>query len=483
MQTSPINIARSPVPGVNLVGFLEGELGLGEVARKLGKALEHAEVPFTAISYRRVASRQDAPLELKVSRQAPYDTNIICLNADYLRQFAADVGVEFFSGRYSIGVWFWETSIFRPENASGLRFLDEVWVASEYVRRPIAAEATIPVYVAPLPIEEPMSPTLTRSDLGLPDSYIFLYSFDFISAERKNPRAVVDAFTRAFEPGEGPVLVLKSINGRERKPALLAELEEAVGDRPDIRIRDAYVSADTKNAITAACDCFVSLHRSEGFGLTLAEAMSHGKPVIATGYSGNVDFMDEASSYLVPYRLIPVPTDWWAHAPGAEWADPDVAAAAALMRHVYENQHEASARGSRARDEILDRFSLERTAGQIAHRLREARERGAVSARTSQHDARPPILEASQELAKGVGESLAAGSGARPTSLGRRLLHRALWPYLEDQRRFETSVLDALTALQRSIEDLERRVVQLEGNVEHAAEETSITCDARSQRA
>jgi glycosyltransferase involved in cell wall biosynthesis len=460
----PLTVATDPQPGVNLAGFLDGELGLGEVARKLGRGLERSGIPFAAIPYRRVASRKEHPLEFPISGDAPYDTNLICLNADYLHEFAADVGIDFFAGRYSIGVWFWETNVFRPENATGLRFLDEIWVASEYVRRSVAAEANIPVYVAPLPIEEPPPPTLTRFDLALPDAYTFLFTFDFVSAERKNPLAVVNAFTRAFEPGEGPVLVLKSINGRERKPRLLDELEDAVGDRPDIRVRDAYVSPETKNAITAACDCYVSLHRSEGFGLTIAEAMAYGKPVIATGYSGNMDFMDETSSYLVPFRLVPVSPEWWAYAPGAEWAEPDVDAASALMRHVYEHQGEANARGTRARDEILDRFSLERASETIAHRLGEARTRGAVTARTSPHDARPSILEASQEVSRGAGEGLLDRGGSPPTSLVRRLLHRALWPYLQDQQRFERSVLDALTGLQRSVDALERRVVRLETN-------------------
>jgi glycosyltransferase involved in cell wall biosynthesis len=458
----PPRITGDPVPGVNLAGFLEGHLGLGEVARKLEQALEHAGVPFASIPYRRSPNARREPLRRQPAAVAPYDTNIICLNADYLHTFAGDIGVEFFASRYSIGVWFWETSVFRNENVEAFRFLDEVWVASEYVRRSVSAQAEIPVYVAPLPMEEPLPPTLTRSDLALPDAYTFLFTFDFVSAVRKNPNAVVDAFTRAFEPGEGPVLVLKTINGRERKPRLLAELEEAVGDRPDIRVRDAYVSVETKNAITAACDCFVSLHRSEGFGLTMAEAMSYGKPVIATGYSGNTDFMDERTSYLVPYRLVPVPSDWWAHAPAAQWAEPDVDAAAVLMRHVYEHQDEARARGRRARDALLERFSLERTSAFVSSRLDETRSRGAVGARLSAHDPRPAILEASQELAKGVGEGLVERGGSRPTSLVRRLLHRALWPYLEDQQRFERSVLDSLSALHRSQDELGRRLADLE---------------------
>jgi glycosyltransferase involved in cell wall biosynthesis len=470
---------------VNLVGFLEGELGLGEVARRMGKSLERAGIPFSAISYRRTPSRQQHPPGVELCAKVPYDTNLIFLNADHLQQFTADAGVEFFADRYSIGVWFWETNVLRDVERAASRYLDEVWVASDYVRRAVAPHLDLPVHVVPVPVEAPAEPGYSRSDLALPAAFTFLYLFDFVSAVRKNPQAVVEAFTRAFAPAEGPVLVLKSINGRERKPALLAELESAVGDRPDIRIRDGYVGVEMRHAITAACDCFVSLHRSEGLGLAIAEAMAHAKPVVATGYSGNLEFMNEDNSYLVPYRLIPVPPDWWAYAPGATWAEPDVGRAAALLRGVWEDQDEARARGRRARDELLEHFSPERTSAFVSSRLDEARSHGAVDVRRSPHDARPPILEASQELAKGVGEGLVERAGSPPTSLVRRLLRRALWPYLEDQERFERSVLDSLSALHRSQEELGRRVAQLEAQPtqQPAAEEGEESAWGRRERA
>lgn len=442
-----ITIAKDPAPGVNLAGFLEGELGLGEVARKLGRGLEQAGVPFSTITYRRISSRQEHRVELQAAgdAEARFDTNLICLNADYLHTFMSDVGVDFFSDRYSIGVWFWETNLFRPENRAGFRFVDEVWVGSDYVRRAVAAQTEIPVLVVPLPVEEPAEPALSRSTVGFPPDFTFLYTFDFVSAERKNPAAVVRAFTKAFAPGEGPVLVLKSINGRERKPRSLQELESLTAGRPDIRIRDGHVTPAEKEAMTAACDCFVSLHRSEGFGLTMAEAMSYGKPVIATGYSGNLEFMDDANSYLVPYRLTPVPADWWAYSPGAEWADPDVDAAAELMRRVFDDQEEAKARGARGREDVLERLSLERTSGFISARLDAAR-----AARTPPAIVRKPVLLASRELAQGVGGSLGNGAERRPTGLFRRLLLRALWPHLAEQHRFDSEVLDALAAVQRA---------------------------------
>ena len=454
-------------PGVNLVGFVGGEqgqgpsvrLGLGEVVRRLERGLEHAGVPVVTVPY--LPSSGGAPSFRPAD--AVHSVNLICLNADYFEGFLADAGSDFFTGRTSIGFWFWETSRFRLARRAPLAFLDEIWVASSYVREAIAAEVDIPVFVAPLPMDTPRAPAPSRSELGLPDGYLFLYSFNFVSGVRKNPTAVVDAFDRAFAPGEGPSLVLKSVNGRERKPHLLADLERAARDRPDVVVLDRFASEDESRAMLASCDCYVSLHRSEGLGLTMAEAMALGKPVIATAYSGNVEFMSEANSYLVPYELVDVPSTWWAYEPGATWAEPNVGAAAELMRRVWEHPDEAQALGGRARDDLLGRFSLRRTADFVERRLEDLRANGARAPQTSGHDARPAIVEASHMLADDLGAGL-ADRGAAPASLVRRLLRRALWPYLEDQRRVDTAVLEAVSSLQRSVDELERRVRRLEGS-------------------
>jgi glycosyltransferase involved in cell wall biosynthesis len=463
---SALHIPEQPEPGVNLAGFLEVESGLGEVARRLAKVLASSDIPFAAIAYRGTLARRDHPLGLELAESAPYDINLISLSANDLMRFAVEVGMDFFARRYSIGVWFWETDVFSSAEratTSAARFLDEVWVASDYVRQAVAPQVDIPVHVVPVPVESPQGPFRTRSELSVPEGFIFLYVFDFWSAERKNPWAVVEAFKRAFEPDEGPTLVLKSIHGRDWKPHQFERLAALVQGRPDILLRDGYVSAGERDSYIAACDCYVSLHRSEGLGLTMAEAMACGKPVIATGYSGNLEFMSEENSHLVPYRLVDIPDTWWAYAAGAQWAEPDVDAAAELMRRVWEDRAEAQALGSKARDDVLERFSPERTAAFVEDRFADVRARGAVQARASVHDARPALLEAYQELAaKGVGESLGYTRGLRPSSLLRRLLQRALWPYLADQRRFEKSVLMALTALQRSIDELERRAYATE---------------------
>lgn len=377
-----------PLPGVNVAGYLRAELGVGENARLLIAGLEAGEIPHATITYSRTVSRQKHPFE-RGSVPALYDTNVVCVNADQLANFRADAP-ELFSKRYTIGLWAWELSRFPPSMHGAFELVDEVWVPSEFVRDAIAAETARPVRVVPLPVVAPDPPTLTRADVGLPDEFSFLFSFDFLSVpERKNPCGLVDAFTRAFAPSEGPVLVIKTING-DKSRSELERLRRRAGGRPDVLVVDEYLSAAERDALMALCDCYVSLHRSEGYGLTMAEAMAAARPVIATGYSGNTTFMDESNSLVVPYRLTEVPAGCDPYPVGAEWAEPDLDAAARLMRRVWERPDEARRLGRRAQEDILGRNPLLRTAGFVTRRLEELRdEREARSGRATGSDERP----------------------------------------------------------------------------------------------
>jgi glycosyltransferase involved in cell wall biosynthesis len=459
-EAAPREGEQGRAAGVNLVGLLRAENGIGEAARKIAVGLEQAGIPYSTIAYAKTVARQQHPLELREGGPL-YGTNIISLNPTQLQEFAVIAGADLFAGRYSIGVWYCETTVLPVKALPGFHFVDEVWAASEFVRDIFARYGRVPVFVVPLPIDKPAPPVPSREDVGFPDAFTFLFSFDFQSGlERKNPYALVEAFRRAFASGEGPLLVLKSING-DRKRRALEQLRAAVADRPDIQVRDGYVSAQEKDAMMAHSDCYVSLHRSEGLGLTMAEAMSYGTPVIATGYSGNMEFMDEANSYLVPFELREIPKD--AYSSSGIWADPDIDAAAALMRRVYEHQDEARALGEHARQDILERCSPERTGRFVARRLCEIEERRARLAQFGMDDPIAPIVHAAAVLGARPGGALQeAARGRGPTALLRRILLRAIWPYVAEQHRISTGLLEAATALRRSRDDALDRLGELE---------------------
>jgi glycosyltransferase involved in cell wall biosynthesis len=449
-----IQFELHPAPGINVVGFLEGELGIGEVGRKLVAAAVRADIATSTIIYRHTQSRQMHQFEPRGDSTAPYDTNLICVNADALKHLRGDLGPGLFAGRYSIGVWFWELSRFPATFQPSFDLVDEVWVASDFVRTAIARETSKPVRVVPIPLELPTLASPDRAALELPDRFLFLFSFDFFSVmERKNPLGLVEAFRRAFPSGEGPVLMIKSING-DRKKASLDRLLRAVSDRSDIIVRDGYLAPAEKDALTHSCDCYVSLHRSEGLGLTMAEAMSAGKPVIATGYSGNLTFMNGDNSFLVRHRLTVTPPGCDPYPPGIEWAEPDLDHAAELMRRVYERPDAAREVGERARRDLQQHHSVDQAAAFIRHRLDEIpRHAGFL------RDVRGPLERAAAIAAREPGASLVEHSGR--TGVLRRLVRRVLWPELDEQRRLDAAMIESLRALERitreELDRLERR--------------------------
>jgi glycosyltransferase involved in cell wall biosynthesis len=255
----------------------------------------------------------------------------------------------------------------------GLDAVDEVWMNSEFAAKGVRKVTAKPVRVLPLPVRLPVPSATDRSTLGLPDGFLFLFVFSYASSfERKNPDGLVRAFKQAFAPGEGPLAVAKSVMGdahsdeRER-------LRYEAGDRPDILLLENYLLPGDKNALMAACDCYISLHRSEGFGLTMAEAMALGKPTIATGYSGNLEFMTSENSFLVGFGEGRVPPQTGRYPSGALWADPDLNEAAALMRRVCEDPEEARRVGERVRADMARLHGPEARARLLQQLLEQAR--------------------------------------------------------------------------------------------------------------
>lgn len=373
-----------PAPGVNVVGFLAGELGIGESARLVVGALAAAGVPHRSVPVEQnLASRRRAAAPADAGAGEVFDTTVLCVNADLTPTVSASVP-RLVGRSYRIGMWYWEVEDFPAEQHAGFAHVDEVWVATDFVRRAVEPHSPVPVLTMapPLP-QRGEDPTLTRADLGLPDAPLLLFSFDYLStAERKNPLGLLDAFRRAFTPGEGPVLVLKSINA-DLRPAEAERVRLAAAAHPDVLLLEGYLDAAERDALVALSDCYVSLHRSEGLGLTMAEAMAWGKPVIATAYSGNLDFMTDENSFLVPWEPVAIPEGAAPYPAGGTWAEPDLDAAAAALRVVVDRPDVAAARGARAARDIATLHSADVAGRRVAARLEEIGDRRRARSRTT----------------------------------------------------------------------------------------------------
>ena len=362
--------------GVNVVGFMRSDFGIAHAGRLAIEALDTGRVPLIPIhdlSLARFKTERSSFATLGTGA-AGFPISLLVMNGDHINRFRGEVPPSFFEERYTIAMWFWETDRIPPDWQSSLEVLDELWVASDFVGETVSRDTPLPVTKVGLPVSAPSVAPADRADWGVAeDDFLFLYLFDFGSVGvRKNPIGVVEAFKRAFPPGSGAKLLLKSSYSVYAENEF-TELKLAAADHPDVVIDEGRVATDRKNAILAACDCYVSLHRSEGFGLSQAEAMYLGKPLISTAYGGVLEFASADNSYLVDYEPVEVGHGHSPYGASDHWAEPNVEQAAELMRHVFENRDEALDRAAQAAAEIRSEHSPEAVAGRMDERLTQVR--------------------------------------------------------------------------------------------------------------
>ncbi|MDR7067986.1 glycosyltransferase involved in cell wall biosynthesis [Pseudoxanthomonas japonensis] len=361
--------------GVNVFGYLRGEFGLGESARQYARALMAAGVDVALVDMDLGLPHgwKDDSLEALLGTSAPFAVNLVFVNPDYLDTALERIGSDSLAGSHLIACWFWELDRVPDAWLSSLDKVDELLVSSRFVEDAFRKVTDKPILRVPLPLAQLSDSGLERADFDLPEGrFIFLASFDFNSwIARKNPYAVVEAFLQAFSATTEPVLlVLKTSNGFRYPTQLRALLAVTVAD-PRIVVRDDIIERAHMTALHRCCDAYVSLHRAEGFGLGLAEAMALGKPVIATNWSGNLDFMSSDVACMVDYQRVAVKPGEYPHFEGATWAEPDVASAAAAMYRLAQDPSGAARLGARAREHVLKELAPEKAASAIRRRLQE----------------------------------------------------------------------------------------------------------------
>lgn len=335
--------------GVNLIGFARGELGIGEDIRQVALALEAAGVPVCILDFapgKNISQSDDTAARL-MSDEPHYGINIFCLTGIETTRYVCERGLSTLEGRYNIGLWPWELPDW-PENCRhAYACVDEIWGISEYTANAHRFAAPRPVVPMGLPVElGPIGPQ-TRADFGMPeDAYLFTFAFDVSSsAERKNPEGLIRAFQKALpnEPASEVGLVLK-VSHAETKSQLWKTIRRHARRDPRIHLIERTMRRPEILALMKACDCYVSLHRGEGFGRCLAEALLLDKQLIATGFSGNMDFCREPRVALVRHSMRPVQPGEYMWSEGQSWAEPDIDHAAELMRSVRKNPRDTSRR-------------------------------------------------------------------------------------------------------------------------------------------
>ncbi len=353
--------------GVAVCGELARASGLGEGARLMVAALRALGVPVWEVPVADLASRAPG-----VAALPPAGVPLVLhVNAPVLAATLLRLPRGLVRGRRVIGYWAWELPVAAPGWAAGVGFVHEVWAPSRFSAAALEGIAPGRVRVVPHPVAvaPPVPAALTRADFGLPaGAFVVLTSFSLASSfARKNPLAAIAAFRAAFGDRADRIMVLK-LSHAAHWPDDLAALRAAVAGAGNIRIEDRTLPAADAHALTACADVVLSLHRSEGFGLVPAEAMLLGKPVVATDWSATAEFIDAGVGVPVPYALIPaVDPRGVFEAPGAVWAEADVAAAATGLRGLADDAGRRAGLGHAARAAALRRF----TAGPLRRALLE----------------------------------------------------------------------------------------------------------------
>lgn len=350
-----------PSKGVNLIGLPRAIIGEGEFIRQTAKSLQKTNLDFGIYDTQLTASprQADDPFSCHIRSDNPFKVNIFHLKPDQMESSIVTLGRSFVENRYNIGYWTWELGEFPSVWQAPLDFLNEVWCPSRFIQSAVRKKSSKPVLYLPISIELETSAHFDRKHFSLPSrAFIFLFVFDFKSfTSRKNPEACIRAFRKAFPRRDEAVnLVIKSMDGALYPREFSRLAEQAKSDSRIILIDQAFRS-DEMIGLMQNSDCFISLHRSEGIGLSLAQSMLLGKPVIATGYSGNTDFTLEDNSCLVKYKLIEVGEKEYPFAKGQVWADPDVDHAAWYMRRLVDDEGYRKSLAARGQSFILDQHN------------------------------------------------------------------------------------------------------------------------------
>jgi glycosyltransferase involved in cell wall biosynthesis len=359
--------------GVNVLAHFRSPSGVQEGAFNCVRALHEAGVP-TSCRDIPAGMASDLPGRAGFLGLELFDTSLLFVAPEPLLDiYYPRAGLRRRPGVRRVAFWAWELEQVPAAWARHAEVIDEIWAPSRFTAEALARVVPVPTFAMSYGLELPPFDPLSRSHFGLPEGrFLFLFLFDMCSVmERKNPLGLIRAYRRAFGGDPRAALAIK-VSRPAADPVEFARLKQAA-DEAGVLLLDRVVPRAEALALLDCCDCYVSLHRSEGFGLTLAEAMLLGKPVVTTAYSGNLDFMTADDSRLVGYELAPITQDLPFYPKGALWAEPSVEEAAGHLRWAFDHPEAARALGARARAAAGRRLSVPEVGRRMRQRLEETR--------------------------------------------------------------------------------------------------------------
>lgn len=319
--------------GLNYVGVIRGEIGLSQSCRLIARAIDASNLEYLIINFNQISAirQTDFSWDHRIVENPNYSINLFHLNPPELALAYSSLGKKFWENRYNIGFWLWELQDFPDEWLPSLKLIDEIWTPSEFVSDTFRKITNKPVYTISYPIEIQVDHTMNRNYFGLPqDKFLFLTMYDCNSTiERKNPIGTIQAFKKAFTATDLDVGIIIKVNNPQKKD--LKIIRNLLEGYKHVYIIAKTLSKLEVNSLIHCADVLVSLHRAEGYGLPIAEAMTLGVPAIATNWSANTEYMNATNSCPVSFKLVELKENYAMYKKGNIWAEPDIDDASQYM--------------------------------------------------------------------------------------------------------------------------------------------------------
>lgn len=361
--------------GINLAGSIRCDTGLGQSMRLVADIIDNTGIPYMVYNYYVPpgGSMMNTSYDKKISDEFIYNINLIHVNPSEMAVAFMDMGVKRWDYRYNIGYWVWELEDFPKEWLPAFHLVDEVWTPSKFVTNVLKKYTSKPVYTIPFAVTAPVDKTFDRTYFHLPENqFLFLMMYNSGSTmERKNPMGVIEAFKMAFDKNNHDVGLVIKIGQSDENSKDMEYLKTVLDGYDNIYFIWEMLPKEGVNALIACADVFVSLHRAEGFGLVMAEAMQLGTPCIATNWSANTEFMDEQSACMVDYEMVRLDKDIFPFKKGYRWAKADIVQASQYMQRLFLDKSYYEEKKINAKRHIEDRLGMERSSGLVRRRINQ----------------------------------------------------------------------------------------------------------------